>query len=378
MDAAGAASSGWTRRVRRRNFIQPTSSRYTTVTGAQVRLRRLRARARQARSRWPATRAARRAGSAARADGTSTSASASRPTSRSAASRRPRAGVARLGAGGWETATVRVHPTGKVHGRSPALAARPGPRDVLVADRGRRARRPSTTSTCSTATPRSRPSGSAPTARARSPSAASRSDTRCRQGADKAQGSRRTCSRRRRGPRVRRRHVLASRARPTRRRRSARSPWRRDRAQPARRHGAGLEATTFFDPPNFIFPFGTHIGVVEVDERDRQVDALRYVAVDDCGNVINPMIVDGQVHGGVAQGVGPGAVRGGRLRRRRPAAHRHARWTTRADAPPSCRRFELDRTVTPIATNPLGVKGIGEAGTIGVDARRRQRRDATR
>ena len=73
----------------------------------------------------------------------------------------------------------------------------------------------------------------------------------------------------------------------------------------------GLEATSFFDPSNFTYPFGTHIAMVEVDAETGQVTLLRYIAVDDVGNVINPMIVDGQLHGGIAQGVAqaPGRAR---------------------------------------------------------------------
>ncbi len=125
----------------------------------------------------------------------------------------------------------------------------------------------------------------------------------------------------------------------------------------------GLEETTFYDPDNFAFPFGTHVAVVEVDPETGEVELVRYVAVDDCGNVINPMIVDGQVHGGIAQGVGQALwehavydeggqlVSGTLLDYALPRAHR---------LPP----FETDRTVTPCPHNPLGVKGVGEAGTI--------------
>ena len=67
----------------------------------------------------------------------------------------------------------------------------------------------------------------------------------------------------------------------------------------------GLEASAFYDPPNFTYPFGAHLAVVEVDPSTGQIDLQRYYAVDDCGVQINPMIVEGQVHGGVAQGVGP-------------------------------------------------------------------------
>jgi carbon-monoxide dehydrogenase large subunit len=125
----------------------------------------------------------------------------------------------------------------------------------------------------------------------------------------------------------------------------------------------GLEATSFFDPPNFTFPFGTHIAVVEVDVETGQTTLLRYVAVDDVGNVINPMIVDGQLHGGIAQGVSQALWEW--------ASYDEAGQLTtgslmdyglpRADQLPS---FETDRTVTPSPVNALGVKGAGEAGTI--------------
>jgi carbon-monoxide dehydrogenase large subunit len=125
----------------------------------------------------------------------------------------------------------------------------------------------------------------------------------------------------------------------------------------------GLEAMTFFDPPNFTYPFGTHVAVVEVDAETGHTTLRRYVAVDDVGNVVNPMIVDGQVHGGIAQGVaqalyefaayddGAQPLTGSLMEYAVPKAHQ---------LPP----FELDRTVTPTPVNPLGAKGVGEAGTI--------------
>lgn len=124
-----------------------------------------------------------------------------------------------------------------------------------------------------------------------------------------------------------------------------------------------LEATSFYDPANFVFPFGTHVAIVEVCPATGQVRLQRYLAVDDVGNVINPMIVDGQVHGGIAQGVGQSLfetavydenanlLSGTMLDYAVPKAH----------FLPS---FETDRTVTPCPHNPLGVKGVGEAGTI--------------
>ena len=126
----------------------------------------------------------------------------------------------------------------------------------------------------------------------------------------------------------------------------------------------GLEAHAVFSPGNATWPFGAHIAVVEVDPDTGNVEILRYIGMDDCGNVISPMIVDGQIHGGIAQGVGQALFEDavydedGNLR---TASLADYILPTAADLP----SFELDRTVTPTDVNPLGVKGIGEAGTIG-------------
>jgi carbon-monoxide dehydrogenase large subunit len=125
----------------------------------------------------------------------------------------------------------------------------------------------------------------------------------------------------------------------------------------------GLEATTFFDPTNFVWPFGAHIAVVEIDAETGATRIVRYVAVDDCGTRINPMVVDGQLHGGIAQGIGQalfeeavydetGQLRSGSLV--------DYLVPTASDLP----SFELSATITPSPVNPLGTKGIGEAGTI--------------
>jgi carbon-monoxide dehydrogenase large subunit len=125
----------------------------------------------------------------------------------------------------------------------------------------------------------------------------------------------------------------------------------------------GLEETYVYDPPNFSWPGGCHVAVVEVDTETGSVDLRRYVAVDDVGTVINPMIVDGQIHGGIAQGVAQALfeeavydedgnlVTGSMLNYMVPSA---------AELP----NFELDRTESPSPTNPMGVKGVGETGTI--------------
>lgn len=126
----------------------------------------------------------------------------------------------------------------------------------------------------------------------------------------------------------------------------------------------GLSATYFFEPKNFTFPFGTHIVVVEIERETGDIKFLRYVAVDDCGKVINPLLVDGQLHGGIVQSIGQalyeevvydeqGQLITGSLMDYAIPRATHIPW------------LELDRTVTPSPVNPLGVKGVGEAGTIG-------------
>ena len=126
----------------------------------------------------------------------------------------------------------------------------------------------------------------------------------------------------------------------------------------------GLEETHFFEPSNFTFPFGTHIVLVEVDPETGDVEILRYVAVDDVGNMINPLLVHGQIHGGIAQGTGQALEEemlygeGGQPLN---ASFMHYALPKANRLP----RFELLHTTTPTDVNPLGAKGVGEAGTIG-------------
>jgi CO/xanthine dehydrogenase Mo-binding subunit len=127
---------------------------------------------------------------------------------------------------------------------------------------------------------------------------------------------------------------------------------------------AGLESTDFFRPAGTTFPFGTHIAVVEVLPETGEVKFLRYVSVDDCGKIISPMLVTGQVHGGLAQGIGQalfeevhyddsGEIISGTLNDYVvPRAHHFP-------------EFESHHTETPTYLNPMGAKGIGEAATIG-------------
>src|SRR5256714_7308101 len=124
-----------------------------------------------------------------------------------------------------------------------------------------------------------------------------------------------------------------------------------------------LDETAYYDTPNCTWPFGTHIATVEIDEETGQVALVRYVAVDDVGKKINPLIVDGQLHGGIVQGVGQALWEGaiynddGQLLTGSMADYAlpRASWLP---------QIELDETVTPSPVNPLGVKGVGEAGAI--------------
>ena len=125
----------------------------------------------------------------------------------------------------------------------------------------------------------------------------------------------------------------------------------------------GLTATHIYDPPNFSWPHGAHACVVEVDTETGSVHIQRYVAVDDCGVQINPMLVAGQVHGGVAQGIAEALFEEARYDEEGNLLH-GTMTTYMIPAAPELPSFELDHTVTPSPTNPLGVKGIGEAGTI--------------
>lgn len=125
----------------------------------------------------------------------------------------------------------------------------------------------------------------------------------------------------------------------------------------------GLDEGYFYDPTNNVFPFGCHICVVEVDRDTGQVAIKRYVAVDDCGKVINPLLVEGQLHGGIAQGIAQAlwerAVydENGQLLSGTLMDYALPKATT-------VPTYELARTETPSPHNPMGVKGIGEAGTI--------------
>jgi carbon-monoxide dehydrogenase large subunit len=130
---------------------------------------------------------------------------------------------------------------------------------------------------------------------------------------------------------------------------------------------AGLEAVSYYDPPNLTFPFGSYICVVDIDKGTGEVKVRRFVAIDDCGNIINPMIVEGQIHGGLTMGLAPALyeeiqydeqgniLQGSFIDYLLPTAVETPRW-------------ETDHTCTPSPHHPLGAKGIGESATVGAPA----------
>jgi len=126
----------------------------------------------------------------------------------------------------------------------------------------------------------------------------------------------------------------------------------------------GLSEEAFFEPANNTYPFGCHISMLEIDRDTGEPKLLKLVAVDDAGNLINPLIVEGQIHGGLAQGIGQAMIEeavyneSGQLVTGSFMDYALPRAT---DFP----RFELHSTVTPTPVNPLGAKGVGEAGTLG-------------
>src|SRR5438477_900965 len=127
---------------------------------------------------------------------------------------------------------------------------------------------------------------------------------------------------------------------------------------------AGLEAVSYYDPPNLTFPFGSYICVVDIDKGTGEVKIRRFVAVDDCGNIINPMIVEGQVHGGLTMGLAPALFEEisydeqGNIRQ---GSFMDYLLPTAMETP----NWETDKTCTPSPHHPLGAKGVGESATVG-------------
>ena len=130
---------------------------------------------------------------------------------------------------------------------------------------------------------------------------------------------------------------------------------------------AGLEAVDYYDPPNMTYPFGSYICAVDIDKDTGEVKIRRFVAVDDCGTIINPMIVEGQIHGGLTMGLAPalleeigydenGNIQGG--------SFMDYLLPTAVETP----KWETAKTTTPSPHHPLGAKGVGESATVGAPA----------
>ncbi|MBF8290245.1 MAG: carbon-monoxide dehydrogenase, large subunit [Chloroflexi bacterium] len=127
---------------------------------------------------------------------------------------------------------------------------------------------------------------------------------------------------------------------------------------------AGLEAVDYYDPPNLTFPFGSYICVVDIDKTTGQVTVRRFVAVDDCGNIINPMIVDGQIHGGLTMGFAPAlyeSITYDELGNNQAGTFMDYLLPTAVETP----RWETGKTITPSPHHPIGAKGVGESATVG-------------
>lgn len=127
----------------------------------------------------------------------------------------------------------------------------------------------------------------------------------------------------------------------------------------------GLEVTTYFNPEDFNFPFGSHVAIVEIDEQTGHVDVVRYVCVDDVGVVGNPMIVEGQMHGNVGFGLGPALMEQVIYNEQGELLTYDFR-TYAVPRPSQMPAYELERTVTPTRTNPMGAKGAGDVSQPGV------------
>jgi carbon-monoxide dehydrogenase large subunit len=127
---------------------------------------------------------------------------------------------------------------------------------------------------------------------------------------------------------------------------------------------AGLEAVDYYDPPNLTFPFGAYICIVDIDRGTGEVKIRRFLAVDDCGNIINPMIVEGQIHGGLTMGMAPALLEAitydenGNIQQ---GTFMDYLLPTSMETP----AWETDKTCTPSPHHPFGAKGVGESATVG-------------
>ena len=363
--------------LRRKNWIKHEEFPFTTVAGLDYDSGNYEAATDKAMQLFGYDELRAEQAAAASRTTRSSSASASPPSPRCAAWRR-RACSARCATAPAAGSTPRSGCCPPARSRSS-----PAPPRTARATRRRGARSSPTssacrsrTSRCCTATPRSRPRAWTPTARGRWPSAASR-------------WSRPAQKVRRQGPDGRRAPAGGQRGRP--------------RVRPAGRSGCGarraaattiqeialaafaahnlpdgveptLDADATFDPDNFSFPHGTHLCAVEVDTETGVVTIRKYVCVDDVGKVVNPLIVEGQVHGGVAQGIAQALFEEAVYDDDGNLITGIVRRLPGAVGAPTCRTSSPTDTRRRRTSNPSGVKGVGEAGTHRLDAGRGQRR----
>ena len=262
-----------------------------------------------------------------------------------------------------EVARVGSHPDGGADRLHRHVAARPGPRHGLVDDRADRAR----ASRWSRSTVVHGDTDLVPVGRRhlRARARCSRAAPRCSRSAtelvDRPASSRPSCSRPT-SPTWCSTGTRAASTSPARRRSVA---WA-DLAAAAATDGDGPLDLEPSSAPGPTFPFGAHVAVVEVDTETGEVRLVRHVACDDAGTVLNPLLFDGQVHGGIAQGVAQALCGGVRLRRGRQPRHRQLR-RLHVHLRGRAADFEVVHQETPTPYNPLGAKGVGESGTIGVD-----------
>ena len=221
----------------------------------------------------------------------------------------------------------------------------------------------SRTSRSSTATPTRRHTGSGPTPRARRRSPARRPRWRRARSRPRRERWRRTCSKPREDDLEWEPGKFSVKGSPDRFKTIQEIAFAAYTNHPAGME-AGLEAVDYYDPPNLTFPFGSYICVVDIDKGTGRVNIRRFVAVDDCGNIINPMIVDGQIHGGLTMGLAPSLyeeITYDELGNNMAGTFMDYLVPTAMETP----AWEVAKTITPSPHHPIGAKGVGESATVG-------------
>ena len=260
--------------------------------------------------------------------------------------------------------------------RDPGPSDRQGPRpDRRRRPRARATRRPtprssprssasrSATSRSSTATPTPRRTASGPTARARRRRRRGDGHGRRARSRTRPASSPRTCSRRPRTTSSGSRGKFSVKGSPDRFKTIQEIAFAAYTNFPQGME-MGLEAVDYYDPPNLTFPFGSYICVVDIDKGTGRVNVRRFVAIDDCGNIINPMIVDGQIHGGLNMGLAPALyeeITYDELGNNLAGTFMDYLVPTAVESP----AWETGKTVTPSPHHPIGAKGVGESATVG-------------